>query len=90
MATEEKNVKKKQLRPQQKKDKKPKEKRTKSTRRRLLPIWLRILLVLVLSAVALALGLMIGYGIIGDGDPLDALSWSTWQHIIDIVTGETE
>ncbi|MCP3027597.1 DNA-directed RNA polymerase subunit beta [Halobacillus sp. A5] len=90
MATEEKNVKKEQHRkPQQKKkDKKPKEKRAANARRRVLPIWLRILIVLVLSVLALAIGLMIGYGVLGDGDPLDALSWSTWQQIIDIVTGD--
>lgn len=28
---------------------------------------------------------MIGYGVLGDGRPLDALKPSTWQHIIDLV-----
>ncbi|WP_240189876.1 DNA-directed RNA polymerase subunit beta [Bacillus sp. P14.5] len=28
---------------------------------------------------------MIGYGVIGDGKPMDVLDKSTWQHIIDIV-----
>ncbi|WP_101842400.1 DNA-directed RNA polymerase subunit beta [Halobacillus sp. Marseille-P3879] len=89
MATEEKNAKKLQPGKQQRnKDKKPKEKRQVKSRRRILPIWLRIIIVLVLSALALAIGLMIGYGVLGDGDPLDALSWSTWEQIINIVTGE--
>jgi hypothetical protein len=55
---------------------------------RLFPIWLRILLVLVLLMGALAAGLMIGYGYVGDGEPKDALKWETWKHIIDIVKGK--
>lgn len=55
---------------------------------RLFPIWLRILLVLALIALAVVLGVMIGYGIIGDGKPTDALKWETWQHIIDIMGGK--
>lgn len=62
-----------------------KEKKPKKGRRRILPIWLRILIVLLLSALALVLGVMVGYGIIGDGNPTDALEWDTWQHIFDIV-----
>jgi len=58
----------------------------KRQRRRLLPIWLRIIIVLVICVVALIIGLMIGYGFIGDGNPSDALKIDTWQHIIDIVT----
>lgn len=53
--------------------------------RRIFPIWLRIIVVLLLSAAALTGGLMVGYGIIGDGVPKDALKIETWQHIIDIV-----
>ncbi|MFC7319332.1 DNA-directed RNA polymerase subunit beta [Halobacillus campisalis] len=87
MATEEKNKNVKQKKKQTKGEKKPVEKRPGSSRRRAVPIWLRIVLVLVLSVVALVVGLMIGYGVIGDGNPLDALNWSTWQHIIDIMTG---
>ncbi|MCP3033555.1 DNA-directed RNA polymerase subunit beta [Halobacillus sp. A1] len=87
MATEEKNKNVKQQKKQTKGEKKPVEKRPSSSRRRAVPIWLRIVLVLVLSVVALVVGLMIGYGVIGDGNPLDALNWSTWQHIIDIMNG---
>lgn len=63
-----------------------KEKKSKKGRRRVLPIWLRIIIVLLLSTLALILGAMVGYGIIGDGNPTDALEWETWQHIFDIVT----
>lgn len=55
-------------------------------RRYAFPIWLRIIVVLVLTAIALILGVIVGYGVIGDGAPLDALKKETWQHIVDIVT----
>lgn len=61
------------------------EKKLLNPNRRVIPIWLRLIIVLSLSALALVLGLMIGYGILGDGAPLDALKKETWQHIIDIV-----
>jgi hypothetical protein len=52
---------------------------------RMLPIWLRILLVFLLLAASLVLGAMFGYGVIGDGHPADVFKKETWQHIIDIV-----
>jgi len=55
---------------------------------RLFPIWLRIILVTVLLVGAIAAGLVIGYGYIGDGVPKDALKWETWQHILDILNGK--
>lgn len=64
------------------------EKKTWWVQIRLFPIWLRIILVLVLIVVAAALGAMVGYGVIGDGQPKDALKWETWQHIIDIMSGK--
>ncbi|KHE70001.1 hypothetical protein LD39_12085 [Halobacillus sp. BBL2006] len=70
----------------EKKEKSSKENSPKIGRRRILPIWLRIIIVLVLSALALVLGLMVGYGVLGDGKPTDALNWDTWQHIWDIVS----
>ncbi|CDQ38328.1 MULTISPECIES: DNA-directed RNA polymerase subunit beta [Virgibacillus] len=57
----------------------------KLPRLRVFPIWLRIIVVLLLCLIALVIGLMIGYGVIGDGAPVDALKKETWQHIIDIV-----
>ena len=57
----------------------------KKPRRRIFPIWLRIIVVLILCIAALIGGLLVGYGIIGDGVPGDALKTETWQHIIDIV-----
>ncbi|AQU80291.1 hypothetical protein AJGP001_13855 [Planococcus faecalis] len=55
---------------------------------RLFPIWLRIIIVIVLIALAVVLGVMIGFGVIGDGEPADALKWETWQHIVDIMSGK--
>ncbi|MRH43945.1 DNA-directed RNA polymerase subunit beta [Aquibacillus halophilus] len=56
--------------------------------RRLIPIWLKVIIVLVLSFAALIAGLMVGYGILGDGNPTEALNFETWKHIVEIVTGE--
>ncbi|WP_010531606.1 DNA-directed RNA polymerase subunit beta [Lentibacillus jeotgali] len=78
----------KALRKEQKKKRRQEKRQNKRPRRRIFPIWLRIIVVLVLSAIALLVGLMVGYGIIGDGNPIDALKWETWQHIIDIVVKE--
>ncbi|MBB6453989.1 ferric-dicitrate binding protein FerR (iron transport regulator) [Salirhabdus euzebyi] len=64
------------------------EKKIKKFRRRLIPMWVRIILVLALCAGALVAGLMVGYGVIGNGEPADALDKSTWQHIVDIVKKE--
>lgn len=57
----------------------------KTARVRIFPVWLRIIIVGILSVAALVVGLMIGFGVIGDGTPTDALKVETWQHIIDIV-----
>ncbi|MGR3766111.1 DNA-directed RNA polymerase subunit beta [Rossellomorea sp. NS-SX7] len=71
----------------EKKDKPKKEAKPKRwVRVRMLPIWLRILLVVLLLAASLAFGAMVGYGVIGDGNPTDVFKKETWQHIIDIVT----
>jgi|SRR5690625_2554412 len=65
-----------------------KEERTKKKpRRRIFPLWLRIIVIPILAAGALAAGLMVGFGVIGDGTPTDVLKVETWQHIIDIVAG---
>lgn len=55
---------------------------------RLLPIWLRVVLVLLLLAGVAILGAIIGYGYIGDGEPADVLKKETWTHILDILNGK--
>ncbi len=74
-----------QIRKQEKAKRKQEKLQSKKPRRRIFPIWLRIIVVLLLSVAALIAGLMIGYGVVGDGVPTDALKFETWQHIIDIV-----
>lgn len=54
---------------------------------RLIPIWLRMILITVLFVITAAIGVTVGYGYIGNGDPGDALKWSSWQHIFDIIGG---
>lgn len=78
----------KQTRRQQKKKQKEEKRKNRKPRLRIFPIWARIIVISVLSVIALASGLMIGYGGLGDGKPSDALKWETWQHIIDIVKKE--
>ena len=57
---------------------------------RLVPIWLRIILILLLFIIVTAIGLVFGYSIIGEGQSSDALKWSTWKHILDIINGVEE
>ncbi|MDY7224242.1 DNA-directed RNA polymerase subunit beta [Halalkalibacterium halodurans] len=59
----------------------------RKARIRAFPIWLRLIVVLFLIAASAVLGLMFGYGVIGGGAPLDALSPDTWRHILDIIEG---
>jgi hypothetical protein len=66
------------------------ERRRRFQRTRLIPIWLRLIIVAVLMTISLAAGAMIGYGVIGDGNPFDVFKPSTWQHIIDIVEKDTK
>lgn len=54
-------------------------------RKRKFPILARVIVILALLSFSLILGLMFGYGVIGDGEPKDVLNRETWQHIFDIV-----
>nr|WP_174734365.1 DNA-directed RNA polymerase subunit beta [Mesobacillus harenae] len=70
--------------PQQEQAREPK----KRIRVRLIPIWLRIIIVVVLIALSLMLGVFVGYGMIGGGNPADAFDKSTWTHILDFLKKE--
>ncbi|MFC0561046.1 DNA-directed RNA polymerase subunit beta [Halalkalibacter alkalisediminis] len=61
--------------------------REKKPRLRLIPIWLRILISLLLIGGSLILGMMFGYGVIGGGEPGEAIRPETWYHIVDIIRG---
>ncbi|WLR50684.1 DNA-directed RNA polymerase subunit beta [Bacillus tianshenii] len=55
-------------------------------RARLIPIWMRLVIVILLMLLSLTAGLMVGYGVIGDGEPLDAIKTSTWTKLVDLIT----
>lgn len=57
----------------------------KRIRIRLIPIWLRIVLLVIFTGVFMIAGAAIGYGVLGDGNPGDVLKGSTWTHIIELV-----
>ncbi|SEK45395.1 DNA-directed RNA polymerase subunit beta [Carnobacterium iners] len=50
---------------------------------------LKILLVIVVVAIALILGAMVGYGIIGEGNPFAIFEMQTWSHIFSYFTKPT-
>jgi len=52
---------------------------------RLLPIWLRLVIVCVLIAVSILAGAIVGYSVIGGGKASDVFNKSTWTHIVDLV-----
>lgn len=54
-------------------------------RLRLIPVWLRLVIIFVVSVVAAFVGAYFGYVILGDGKPSEVLSPSTWKHIFDLV-----
>ncbi|GAA0468502.1 DNA-directed RNA polymerase subunit beta [Alkalibacillus silvisoli] len=66
-----------------------KEKKQKKGRIRYLPVWLRFILVVVLSVVALIVGTMIGFGVIGEGnEPSEVFDRSMWQDLYDYIQGK--
>ena len=58
----------------------------KKVRVRLIPIWLRLVIIIALLALSTALGAAVGYGILGNGDPMDVFEKTTWVHVLDLVT----
>lgn len=63
-------------------------KRRRRIRTRLIPLWLRLIIILLLIGVSAILGAMVGYGVIGDGNPTDALDMSTWTYLLDLIEKE--
>lgn len=66
-------------------EKQTKQRSLRRPRRRLIPIWLRLLLTICLITMSALAGAMVGYGVLGGGNALDALKPATWQHIIDLI-----
>ncbi|AGY82084.1 MULTISPECIES: DNA-directed RNA polymerase subunit beta [Carnobacterium] len=50
---------------------------------------LKILLVIILIALAFVVGAMIGYGVLGDGNPFAVFEKETWVHIFSYFTKPT-
>lgn len=57
----------------------------KRIRIRIIPIWLRIVLLVIFTGVFMVAGAAVGYGVLGNGKAGDVLKGSTWTHIIDLV-----
>ncbi|MDM5228218.1 DNA-directed RNA polymerase subunit beta [Cytobacillus sp. NJ13] len=55
---------------------------------RLIPIWLRIIIVVLLIFLSVTAGAAVGYGVIGGGEVKDIFTRSTWMHIVDLVKKE--
>ncbi|SDF87558.1 DNA-directed RNA polymerase subunit beta [Fontibacillus panacisegetis] len=55
------------------------------TRRSGWKVLLRLVLVLLLLIIALVGGMIVGYTVFGKQDMSDALQWSTWRHVFDLV-----
>ncbi|QKS72739.1 DNA-directed RNA polymerase subunit beta [Paenalkalicoccus suaedae] len=65
--------------------------RKRKGRFRIIPIWIRIILVIAALLGSLVVGAMVGYGIVGEGDnPTDVLNPETWYHIYDIIFDGTQ
>jgi hypothetical protein len=57
----------------------------KRIRIRLIPIWLRIVLLVIFTGAFAVAGAAVGYGVLGNGNAGDVIKGSTWTHIIDLV-----
>ena len=76
-------------REQVKKEKKKElREKPKRVRVRLIPIWLRIIIVIALFALSIVLGAAFGYGVMGGGEAKDIFEKSTWTHIVDLINKE--
>jgi len=68
------------------------EKREKAQNRRvrvrILPIWLRIVIIAGLICLSTLAGAAVGYSMMGNGKVMDIFKSSTWTHIIDLVEKE--
>ncbi|PGV51412.1 DNA-directed RNA polymerase subunit beta [Bacillus sp. AFS037270] len=69
----------------EKTDSAPAPQANKRVRIRLIPIWLRLVLLVVSVFICVTAGAAVGYGMLGGGDVGDVFKGSTWTHIIDLV-----
>jgi hypothetical protein len=71
-----------------KEEKKQTVKKSKRVRLRLIPIWLRVLIVVVLMGLSSLTGAAVGYGVLGNGNAIDVFKPSTWTHIVNLADKE--
>lgn len=57
----------------------------KKIRVRLIPIWLRLIIIAFLLSLSVMVGAMVGYSVLGNGKVADTFNKETWMHIIDLV-----
>lgn len=77
----------KQAKKEWKAERESSEKR-KRMRIRLIPLWLRLLIIAVLFVLCVILGAMFGYSVMGNGKATDVFEKSTWTHITDLIKSE--
>lgn len=63
----------------------PQRAKRKKIKVRLIPIWLRLIIITFLLLLSFVIGVVGGYSMLGDGKMTDAFKKSTWQHIVDLV-----
>jgi hypothetical protein len=71
-----------------KEEKKQSEEKGERIRLRLIPIWIRVVMVVLLMGLSSLIGAAIGYGVLGTGNAIDVFKPSTWTHIINLVDKE--
>jgi hypothetical protein len=52
---------------------------------RMLPIWLRLIIIAGLITLSVILGALVGYSVIGNGEAIDVFQKATWTHIYEII-----
>lgn len=57
-------------------------------RTRIAGLFIRLVSILILFAIALIAGAIVGYSVLGDGQPLDVFKKSIWQHVVNFVIEE--
>jgi hypothetical protein len=59
---------------------------TKWVQLRIIPIWLRIIIIAALAIAVMIVGYNIGYSVVGDGESSD--KFATLRHMLDIINGK--
>jgi hypothetical protein len=52
---------------------------------RMLPIWLRLIIIAGLITLSVISGALVGYSVIGNGEAMDVFQKATWTHIYEII-----